>query len=273
MVGKIDFIIPIHRGEIEQPERIKRRFDFIESLNDIDGMTYTILGTYSSPQITVDEIRKIIPSRFFRIEIIANEETESIASEYNFKIKEHYYPITSVTWEWIIRNKSLFENGEAFHIFHINDMYPFALNWAQQIFKAWTGVARPFIFGEWWHGGVNGPGPFIDGLYNWKWSTIHRKWGGWGAYDAELPYIAWNNNLSVVPSLNTVGILTHNFLRRMKKPIIDTENLAWIDETFNTWLSIFHNFEDKWYYKDRWENDTVFNYLVNVYNKKKIITP
>jgi len=267
-MNKIDFLFPIHRGEIINPYRLKKRFDFIEKLGDTDGMTYTIVSTLSQPELSYDEIRKIIPSDFYNILILNNDDYRGVSKQYNFNIDSHYYPITSVTWELIVRNYNIIKKGEAFHIFHINDMHPFHLKWAQEIYRAWCGVNKPYIYGEFWHGGVYGPGPFVDGLYNWKWSESDRKWGGWGAYDAELPYMAWNNEWSVVPSTKTVGILSHNFLRRLSPPTLNTEKLDWVDETFNTWMSIFHNFEDKMYHKERWESDHFFNYLVDFYTRK-----
>jgi hypothetical protein len=281
MPGKIDFIIPLHRGELLQGERIKKRFDFIEELNDIDGMTYTIVGTYSDPELTVEEIRAFIPSEFFDVKILKNEEYESVAKEYGLKIKEHYYPITSVTWELIVRHAEEFRKGEAFHVFHISDMYPFSEKWAKMIYDEWFCYNKPFILGEWWGGGIVGNiGPFMDGLYNWKWSEQKRSmkggWNGIGAYDAILPYMAMYRDLPFVPSNKTAGVLTLNFWNRMKGKKIDTipGDMQWIDDTFGKNLSIFHNFEDKWYFvEERWNPDTTFNYLLEVYRRKKATSP
>jgi len=148
--------------------------------------------------------------------------------------------------------------------------------WANKIYQAWCGCGKPFIFGEWCYGNPgSGPGPFIDGMYNWKWSEYRRCWGGWGAYDAELPYIAWFHGLSVVPHCSTAGSLTLNFTRRMAQPLISTADLSWVTGHFNSWVFIFHEFEDKWPHtsggKERLESDVVFNHIVSVFKEKQSV--
>ena len=244
MSTKIDIIIPIHRREIENIDKVKKRLDALEKINDIDGVTYTILGTYSSPQLTVEEIRKVIPSEFYKIKVIDNTDFENIAKQCNFKNLDHYYPITSVIFEWIVRNSNILQHGEMFHWFHIDDMIPYSIKWAQGLYKSWCEVGKPYTSGEYWHGNPGaGHGPSMGDIFSWKWKDVNRKWGGWGAYDRELMYIAFDNNLPVFPTNSSATIQFLRFLFRDSEfsRVMPEDDYAWVEKHFNGYVSIIHD--------------------------------
>ena len=244
MINKLDILIPICRKDLQDVNKIKKRFDLLEQINDIDGINYIIIGTYSYPQITEKEIRKIIPSKFFNIAIIKNEDFEYIAKECGFKDLNHYYQITSVILEWIIRNNKILQTGEIFHWFHINDMIPFSLKWAQGLYKSWCDIGHPYICGEYWHGNPSaGHGPSMGDIFSWKWKDIDRKFGGWGAYDRELLYIAFDKHLHVFPTNSSATLeflrflyRDHAFQRNMPQ-----DDYSWIDKYFGGYVSIIHD--------------------------------
>jgi GR25 family glycosyltransferase involved in LPS biosynthesis len=232
-MNKIDVIIPICRKEIDS-HNLQERFKLLEDIGDIDGVTYTILLTLSDPEIQLHEMQKIVNKNFFKIVTISNDEYRRIANECNYKNFDHYYSITSVTWEYIVRNKSALQTGECFYLFHISDKIPFSLKWASGIYKAWCDVGKPYTSGEWWHGCKEaGHGPTMGDIFSWKWADIKRKWGGWGAYDRELSYMAFDNQLTQYPNSCETTLRFLKFLREHLCPDDMVEDLSWVDKMAN----------------------------------------